>query len=316
MDLPSVRSQLSRGLPEYSGFEGLLADGGLDVLGGGHQVRAHLPPCPFGVPGLHATQYLLVLPQGSPGAAGPRGAHAAAVPQQLDDRVEHGEKHAVARAARQEGVELHVGVDVPLGRVDGGLHPVKLDPHLPHLLRAGAPGGETRDLDLQDLAYLQKLPEGLRLDAEEHPEGLAYRVGAAAADHGTPAMLDADEAASLEKVQRFAYHRAADAQTRDELTLGRKAFPRSQPAGKDHVQELISRPIPQPGASGLLTHPGNIVIPIIGLVNRALRSPLCAHGNCQRKGRTVTTIPDIREPPAGKGTGRWRRRTCTSTARR
>src|SRR5215211_5033352 len=312
MDLPSVRSQLSRGLPEYSGFEGLLADGGLDVLGGGHQVRAHLPPCPFGVPGLHATQYLLVLPQGSPGAAGPRGAHAAAVPQQLDDRVEHGEKHAVARAARQEGVELDVRVYVPLGRVDGGQHPAQLGPHLPHLFRARALGGETRDLDLQDLAYLQKLPEGLRLDAEENLEGVAYRVGAAAADHGTPAMLDADEAASLEKVQRFAYHRAADTQTRDEFTLWRKAFPHSQPAGQDHVQELISRPVPQPGASGLLTHPGSIVIPIIGLVNRGTISS----GGYQRDRRAATTIAGHTRATGGKGTGYWRRRTCSSTARR
>src|SRR5215218_3006891 len=310
MDLPSVRSQLSRGLPEHFGFEGLLADGGLEVLRGGHQVRAHLPPCPFGVPGLHATQYPLVLPQGSPGAARPRGAHAAAVPQQLDDRVEHGEKHAVARAARQEGVELDVRVYVPLGRVDGGQHPVQLDPHLPHLFRARALGGETRDLDLQDLAYLQQLPEGLRLDAEEHLEGVAYRMGAAAADHGTPAMLDADEAASLEEVQRFAYHRAADAQTRDELTLGRKAFPHSQPAGQDHVQELIGRPVPQPGASGLRTHPSSIVIPIIGLVNRgAIRS-----GDYQRDRRLATTIAGHTRATGGKGTGYWRRRTCSSTA--
>jgi hypothetical protein len=64
-------------------------------------------------------------------------------------------------------VELDIGVDVALGRIDGVPHPVELEPHCRQVIGPGTLRREACDLDLQDLAYLQKLPQRLRLYAQE-----------------------------------------------------------------------------------------------------------------------------------------------------
>ena len=69
--------------------------------------------------------------------------------------IQHSQEHLITSAARQQRAELDVRVDVPLGRVDEGLHPGQLAAHLPHVHLPGPLGGEAGDLDLQDLAYLQ-----------------------------------------------------------------------------------------------------------------------------------------------------------------
>ena len=141
-------------------------------------------------------------------------------------------------------MELDVRVHVPLRRVDQRQHPLQLDAHRAHVLSPGPPGGETRDLDLKDLTHLQQLPQSLRPNAQQEPQSVAHGARVAPADHRPPAVLDAYEAPGLEKVEGLAYDRAADAQPTDELALGREALSLAQPAGDDHVQELISRPVP------------------------------------------------------------------------
>jgi hypothetical protein len=151
-------------------------------------------------------------------------------------------------------VELDVGVDVTLGRLDGVPHPVELEAHRSHVLWPGTLGGETGDLDLEDLTHLQKLPQGLRLDAQEQPERVAHGPLAAAANHSAAAVLDADEAACLEQVQGLPDDRPAHPEARTQLALGREPLPRLQPAGDHHLQQLVRHPVPEPGSSRLFHH--------------------------------------------------------------
>src|SRR5918995_1197713 len=222
-------------LPHIFVAEHALREGRLDVSGCVREVDAHPLPRPLGVSGLYTGQDLLVLPQGPPGAARTRRAHPAAGPQQLHYGIQHSQEHLIARAARQQRMELDVRVDVPLGRVDEGLHPGQLAAHLPHVHLPGPLGGEAGDLDLQDLAYLQQLPQRFRPDPQQQPQGVPHGVRAVPADHRAPAVLDAYEPARLQKVQRLAYHRSTDPQKPHELALGRETLPRTQPAGDDHV---------------------------------------------------------------------------------
>lgn len=53
----------------------------------------------------------------------PRGAHPAARPQEVHYGIEQRQEHPVARPPREQRVKLDVGVNVPLGRVDGAAAP-------------------------------------------------------------------------------------------------------------------------------------------------------------------------------------------------
>jgi hypothetical protein len=146
-------------------------------------------------------------------------------------------------------VELDVGVDVALRHLDGVPHPVELEAHSRYVIGAGTLRREAGDLDLQDLAYLQKLPQRLRLYAQEQTEGVAHGLRIAAAYHGAAPVLDADETSGLEQVQSFSYDRPAHPEMRTQLTLRRKTLTRLQPARDHHLQQLVRCPIPEPGSS-------------------------------------------------------------------
>src|ERR671921_882468 len=152
-------------------------------------------------------------------------------------------------------MEFDVGVDVALWRIDGLSHLVDLKQHRFHIVGTGALRRETGHLDLQDLAYLQELPQRLRLYAQEQTERVTYSLRTAAADHGAAAVLDADEAAGLQQVEGLPYERPAHPEMRTQLTLGRKTLSRLQPARDHHLQQLVRRPVPEPGSSCLFRHP-------------------------------------------------------------
>src|SRR5829696_8305632 len=213
---------------------------------------AHLFPRSPGVSCLNPTVHPFVLPQRPQRVAWPGCTHPPARPQQIDHGLEHGEQDFVAGSSCQQRVEFDVSVDVALRPVDRLPHPVELEPHRCYVFRAGALRGETGDLDLQDLAYLQKLPQRLRLYAQEQTEGVTHGPWTATADHRAAAMLDADEAAGLEQVQSLPYDRPAHPKMRTQLTLGRKTLSRLQPARDHHLQQLVRRP--EPGSSCLLGH--------------------------------------------------------------
>src|SRR5215204_226443 len=127
-------------------------------------------------------------------------------------------------------MKLHVSVHVALGHLDGLSHPVELEPHRLHVIGPGPLRREAGDLDLQDLAYLQELPQRLRLYAQEQTERVTYGPRTAGADHGAAAVLDADEAAGLQQIESLPYDRPAHPEKHTQLTLGRKALSRLQPA--------------------------------------------------------------------------------------
>src|SRR5215216_36355 len=199
--------------------------------------------------------------------ARPGGAHPPAGPQQLDHGLEHGQQDFVAGPPRQQRVEFDVSVAVALRRLDGVPHPVELKPHRRQVIGPGTLRSEAGDLDLQDLAYLQKLPQRLRLYAQEQTERVAHGPRIATTDHRAAAVLDADEAAGLEQVQSLSYDRSAHPKMRTQLTLGRKTRSPLQSTRDHHLQQLVRRPVPEPGSSCLLGHTQTLSYQSGGLSN-------------------------------------------------
>src|SRR5215217_1616394 len=105
-------------------------------------------------------------------------------------------------------MEFYVGVDVALWRIDGLSHLVDLKQHRFHIVGTGALRRETGHLDLQDLAYLQELPQRLRLYAQEQTERVTYSLRTSSAKHRPAPRSNVDASTGLHQARRGQPHAA------------------------------------------------------------------------------------------------------------